>query len=113
MHGYSSHTFKLVDNHCKFHFFKWHLSTNQSVKNLAPQRAAQLEGENPDYATQDLFNAIADNNFPRWAAYIQVMEPEYTKKSRYDIFDITMVWSQKEYPLMEVGKFTLNRNPEN
>ncbi|KAJ1978924.1 catalase A, partial [Dimargaris cristalligena] len=113
MHGYSSHTFKLVDNHGKFRYFKWHFRTNQGVKNLAAQRAAQLEGENPDYATQDLFNAIADNNFPSWTAYIQVMEPEQAKKFRYDIFDVTKVWSQKEYPLMEVGKFTLNRNPEN
>jgi catalase len=32
---------------------------------------------------------------------------------RFDVFDITKVWPQKDYPLQRVGKMTLNRNPEN
>ena len=28
-------------------------------------------------------------------------------------FDLTKVWSQKDYPLIEVGTLTLNRNPRN
>jgi len=32
---------------------------------------------------------------------------------RYDVLDITKVWSHKDYPLQKVGKVTLNRNPEN
>ncbi len=32
---------------------------------------------------------------------------------RFNPFDLTKVWSQKDYPLIEVGKWTLNRNPEN
>ncbi|KAJ1985855.1 catalase A [Dimargaris cristalligena] len=63
---------------------------------LVPKRAAQLEGENPDYATQDLFNVIADNDFPSWTACIRFMEPEQAKKFRYHIFDISKVWSQKD-----------------
>jgi len=31
----------------------------------------------------------------------------------YDIFDVTKVWPHKDYPLLEVGKLVLNRNPEN
>ena len=33
--------------------------------------------------------------------------------AKFDVFDITKVWPQKEYPLHEVGKMVLNRNPEN
>ena len=32
---------------------------------------------------------------------------------KYDILDITKVWPQKDYPLHEVGKLVLNRNPDN
>jgi len=33
--------------------------------------------------------------------------------SKVSPFDLTKVWSQKEYPLIEVGIMELNRNPEN
>ena len=32
---------------------------------------------------------------------------------RFDPFDVTKVWSQKDYPLIELGRMVLNRNPEN
>ena len=32
---------------------------------------------------------------------------------RFNPFDLTKVWSHKDYPLIEVGKWTLNRNPQN
>jgi catalase len=28
-------------------------------------------------------------------------------------FDLTKVWSHSEFPLLEVGRMVLNRNPEN
>jgi catalase len=34
-------------------------------------------------------------------------------KYRWNIFDITKVWPQADYPLIPVGKLVLNRNPEN
>ena len=32
---------------------------------------------------------------------------------RFHPFDLTKVWSQKDYPLIEVGEYELNRNPDN
>jgi catalase len=32
---------------------------------------------------------------------------------RFDVFDVTKIWPHKDYPLIPVGKVTLNRNPEN
>lgn len=32
---------------------------------------------------------------------------------KYHPFDLTKVWSKKDYPLIEVGEWELNRNPEN
>jgi len=34
-------------------------------------------------------------------------------KYRFNPFDLTKVWPYKDYPLIEVGKLVLNRNPEN
>ncbi|MCL9779404.1 catalase [Neisseria subflava] len=35
------------------------------------------------------------------------------EKVPYHPFDLTKVWPKKDYPLIEVGEFELNRNPEN
>jgi catalase len=34
-------------------------------------------------------------------------------KYRFNPFDVTKVWPYKDYPLKTVGRFVLNRNPEN
>ncbi|KAI8875123.1 catalase [Backusella circina FSU 941] len=113
MHGFGSHTFKLVDKEGKFKYFKWHFKTCQGVKNLKAEKAGELASSDPDYATRDMFDAIERGEYPSWDVYIQVMEPEDAKKYRWNIFDVTKVWPHKDYPLQPVGKYTLNRNPEN
>ncbi|KAJ2592185.1 catalase A [Coemansia sp. RSA 1722] len=113
MHGFSSHTYKFVKEDGSFHYFKWHFRTNQGVKNLSAKRAAELEGTDPDYSTRDLFEAIERGDYPSWTAYVQVMTPEEALNYKYDVFDVTKVVSKKDFPLHEVGRFVLNRNPEN
>lgn len=41
------------------------------------------------------------------------MTPEQAEKFRYNILDLTKVWPHGEFPLRPVGKFVLNKNPEN
>ncbi|MUG09719.1 catalase [Commensalibacter sp. ESL0366] len=113
MHGYGSHTFSLINKDNVRTWVKWHFRTEQGVKNLDPKKAGELAGSNPDYLTEDLFNAIKEGHFPRWKAYIQVMSIEQAKNHKDNPFDVTKVWSQKEFPLHEVGYFELNRNPGN
>ncbi|OZJ05069.1 hypothetical protein BZG36_02101 [Bifiguratus adelaidae] len=113
MNGYSSHTLKLVDHSGKFRYVKWHFKTNQGIKNLTAEQAKALASEDPDYATRDLFNAIEKGDFPSWNAYVQIMEPQDVEKYRFNSFDVTKVWSQKDYPLHPVGRLVLDRNPEN
>lgn len=113
MHGYGSHTFKWVNEEGEGVWIKYHFRTEQGVKNLAPDLAAKLAGENPDYHTEDLFNAIEKGDFPEWKLYVQIMPLEDANTYRFDPFDVTKVWSQKDYPLIEVGRMVLDRNPEN
>ena len=40
--------------------------------------------------------------------------PESDAKTyRFHPFDVTKIWSHKDYPLIEIGIMTLNKNPEN
>ncbi|KWW12594.1 MULTISPECIES: catalase KatA [Peribacillus] len=112
-HGFGSHTFKWVNDEGKGVWVKYHFKTEQGIKNLDVNLAAKLAGENPDYHTEDLFNAIEKGDFPAWKLYVQIMPLEDADTYRFDPFDVTKVWSQKDYPLIELGRMELNRNPEN
>jgi catalase len=113
MHGFGSHTFKWVNAEGDGVWVKYHFKTEQGVKNLSNELAAKLAGENPDYHTEDLFYAIEKGDFPAWKLYVQIMPLEDANTYRFDPFDVTKVWSQKDYPLIEVGRMVLNKNPEN
>jgi catalase len=45
--------------------------------------------------------------------YIQVMPLKDVEKQEFNPFDLTKVWPHEQYPLIEVGKMTLDRNPRN
>jgi catalase len=113
MHGFGSHTFKWVNHEGQAVWVKYHFKTEQGVQNLDVSLAAKLAAENPDYHTEDLFNAIADGDFPSWKLCVQIMPLEDANTYRFDPFDVTKVWSQKDYPLIELGRMVLDRNPQN
>lgn len=35
-----------------------------------------IPGQNPDFATQDLYEAIENKTYPGWTMYAQVLTPE-------------------------------------
>lgn len=113
MNGYGSHTFKMVNEDNKAVYCKFHWKTDQGIKNLNADRAHKLSADDPDYSQRDLYNAIADGNYPSWTLYIQVMTFEEAEKFRWNPFDLTKVWPHGEYPLIPVGRMVLNRNPKN
>ncbi|XP_044127061.1 catalase-like [Bufo gargarizans] len=113
MNGYGSHTFKLVDPKGNAVYCKFHLKSDQGIKNLTVEEADKLAAKDPDYAIRDLFQAIAKKDFPSWTLKIQVMTLEQAEICPFNPFDLTKVWSHKDYPLIPVGKLVLNRNPEN
>ncbi|GAB9476793.1 Catalase [Globisporangium polare] len=113
MNGYGSHTFANVNAKGERVYVKYHFKTDQGIRNLPVDEAAELASSDPDYATRDLYEAIADKDFPTWTLYIQVMTPQQASEATVNPFDVTKVWSHSEYPLLEVGRLVLNRNPQN
>lgn len=72
MNGYGSHTFKLINVQSKQVYCKFHYKTDQGIQNLDVNRAGELASNDPDYSIRDLYNAIANGNFPSWSFYLQV-----------------------------------------
>ncbi|KFA71086.1 hypothetical protein S40288_05537 [Stachybotrys chartarum IBT 40288] len=60
-----------------------------------------------------MYNSIERGEYPSWTMMLQVMDPKEAETYKWNIFDITKIWPHKDYPLMPVGKLTLNKNPEN
>ncbi|WP_426135680.1 catalase [Pseudomonas sp. PWP3-1b2] len=113
MHGFGSHTYSLINAAGERHWVKWHYKTKQGIKNLTPAEAERLAGSDPDYAQRDLFGAIERGDFPKWSVNIQIMTEAQADAHYENPFDVTKTWSQKEFPLIEVGELELNRNPQN
>ena len=113
MNGYSSHTFKWVNEKGEAFLVKYHFKTDSGIKNFTGPEAAEMGKKNPDFATSDLYNHIAQGGSSSWTWYVQVMPFADADNYRFDVYDITKVWPHSDYPLIKVGKLTLNRNPEN
>ncbi|CAG2173108.1 unnamed protein product [Oppiella nova] len=69
--------------------------------------------DDPDYSIRDLFNAIANKRFPSWTLHVQIMTYDQAREFKFNPFDLTKVWPHKDFPLIEVGKLVLDRNPSN
>uniref|UniRef100_A0A7S2V427 Catalase n=1 Tax=Fibrocapsa japonica TaxID=94617 RepID=A0A7S2V427_9STRA len=113
MNGYGSHTFKNVNAAGEAFYVKYHFKTDQGIRNLPASEADRIAGEDADYAIRDLYNAIANGDYPSWTVYIQVMTFKEAQEASFNPFDVTKVWSHQDYPLLEIGRMVLNRNPEN
>lgn len=113
MNGYGSHTFKNVNAAGEAVYVKYHFKTDQGISNLSANRAKQLASEDPDYANRDLFRAISKGDFPSWTMYVQVMTLDQAKAAPFNPFDVTKIWPHNQWPLHEVGRIILNRNPVN
>lgn len=113
MHGFGSHTYSLVNKEGKQVWVKFHFRTQQGIKNLTNEEAAEIIANDRESHGRDLYKAIEKGDYPRWTLYFQIMTEEQARHHRDNPFDITKTWSHKDYPLIEVGVLELNRNPEN
>lgn len=113
MHGFGSHTYSFINADNKRSWVKFHFKSLQGIANFTDAEAEEVVGKDREYSQRDLFNHIAEGDFPKWRMCIQLMPEEDAKNYRFNAFDLTKVWSQKDYPLIEVGIMELNKNPEN
>jgi catalase len=113
MHGFGSHTFSFISAASERFWVKFHLVTQQGIQNLTDAEATALVGVDRESSHRDLYEAIEREEFPRWKLFVQVMPEKEATTYPSNPFDLTKVWSKKDYPLIEVGVMELNRNAEN
>ncbi len=113
MHGFGSHAFSMINGANERVWVKFHFHTQQGIKNLTDQEAEAIVGKCRESHQRDLYEAIERGEFPKWTMFIQVMTEEQANNMPYNPFDLTKVWYKKDYPLIEVGHFELNKNPDN
>ncbi|OLN81709.1 Catalase 2 [Colletotrichum chlorophyti] len=114
VNGFGNHTFKFgKPEDGTFKYVKIHFKPEDGIKTLSEEEAVRLAGESPDHHIKDLYNAIERGDYPSWTMMLQVMDPKDAETYKWNIFDITKIWPHKDYPLIPVGKLTLNKNPEN
>lgn len=113
MHGFSSHAYSLINKDNERVWVKFHFRSQQGIRNLTDQEAERVIGMDRESHQRDLYEAIEKGNFPKWKMYIQVMTEEQANSMKNNPFDLTKMWYKKDFPLIPVGEFELNKNPEN
>ncbi|MFA6916778.1 MAG: catalase [Parachlamydiales bacterium] len=111
MNGYSSHAYMWVNAKGERFFVKYHFKTDQGIDFLTQEEADRLAGIDGDFHRRDLFDAIKRGDYPSWTLSVQIMPFEEAATYRLNPFDLTKVWPHSDYPLHEVGRLTLDRNP--
>jgi catalase len=113
MHGFGSHTFSFINAEGERFWVKFHHRVQQGIKNLTDAEAAAVIANDRESNQRDLYEAIERGDFPRWKLCVQIMPEADAAKVPYHPFDLTKIWPKGDYPLIEVGEWELNRNPDN
>jgi catalase len=112
MNGYSSHTYMWINAGGERFWVKYHFKTDQGVEFLTQGEGTAMAGENPDAHIHDLWASIKKGDLPTWTLNVQIMPFEDAANYRFNPFDVTKVLPHGDYPLIKVGRYVLDRNPE-
>ncbi|KAF3913335.1 Catalase [Dactylellina cionopaga] len=114
MNGYSGHTLKFINKEGEWVYVQLHWKTNQGIKWIPAEEA---NNHSPDHSQKDLYYSIEKGDFPSWTLFVQTMTPKEAEdlweKQKINVFDLTHVWPQKQFPLKEVGRIVLDENAKN
>ncbi len=113
MNGYGSHTYSFWNAAGERFWVKFHFKTQQGHAHYTNEEAAQIIGQTREGYQQALFDAIEAGDHPKWTFYVQIMPEAEAETTPWNPFDLTKVWPHADYPLIEVGELTLDRNPDN
>jgi catalase len=111
MNGYGSHTYMWINAQGEKFWVKYHFISDQGVECLTQEEADALVSSDGDFHTRDLFEAIERGDNPSWTLRMQIMPFGEAKNYRFNPFDLTKAWPHADYPLAELGRMTLDRNP--
>jgi len=112
MNAFGCNTFSFINNENKRVWVKFHIVAELGWKGLSVVDAKILAGENAEFLCQDLRDAIAAGNYPKYKLSFQVM-PEDEGYTHNYTFDCSKVWPHDQFPLIPLGTIVLDQNPVN
>src|SRR5512140_876814 len=113
MEGFGVHSFRFINAKGGAHFVKFHWKPKLGKHSLVWDEAQKLAGKDPDFHRRDLWEAIAQGNFPEWELGVQLVEESRAASLGFDLLDATKLIPEEMVPVLVVGKLVLNRNPDN
>jgi catalase len=113
MEGFGVHTFRLINARGVAHFVKFIWKPKLGKHSLVWDEAQKLAGKDPDFHRRDLWESIAQGNFPEWELSVQLIPEDKAGALGVELLDATKLVPEELVPAMVVGKLVLNRNPDN
>jgi catalase len=114
MNGHGVHAFKFVNAKGEYKYVKFNWASQQGVKGLnTADEVARTVAQDFQHSTTDLYASIGAGKFPSWELSAQVLDPKDLDKFSFDPLDATKIWPEDKVPSIKLGKFTLNKMPDN
>jgi catalase len=113
MEGFGVNTFRLLNEQDEAVFVKFHWRPKLGLQSTCWDEAVKIAGADPDYHRRDLYESIANGDFPEWEFGVQLLTQAEADELPFDILDATKVIPEELAPIRIVGRMVLNRNPDN
>jgi catalase len=111
--GFGVNTFRLVNADGVATLVKFHWRPKLGTQSTCWDEAVKIAGADPDYHRRDLYEAIAQGDFPEWEFGVQLFTQEEADALPFDILDATKLVPEEDYPIRVIGRMVLDRNPDN
>eukprot|EP00187_Rhodella_violacea_P005310 CAMPEP_0174895374 /NCGR_PEP_ID=MMETSP0167-20121228/9802_1 /TAXON_ID=38298 /ORGANISM="Rhodella maculata, Strain CCMP736" /LENGTH=492 /DNA_ID=CAMNT_0016134691 /DNA_START=46 /DNA_END=1524 /DNA_ORIENTATION=+ len=113
MKGAGVHTFRFMAACGKETYVKFHWLPKAGEESLLDDDAVMVGGKDFSHATHDLIKSIDAGNFPEWTLAVQLMDPAMENDLDFDPLDVTKVWPEEQFPMVECGRLVLDQNVDN
>ena len=113
MEGFGVHTFRFVNEEGTSTYVKFHWRPALGMQSVIWDEALKISGADPDFHRRDLWNAIAEGNFPEWELGVQLFDEEFATRFEFDVLDATKLIPEEILPLKIVGRMVLDQNVDN
>lgn len=101
VNAYSGHTLKFINSENEVTYVQIHVLQDEGAKNIV--RGDEIPMNGPDSNRAFLQSSLENGKKFTWTCYVQTMTPQQALEFKYNVNDLTKVWSHKKFPLRKFG----------
>lgn len=113
MEGFGVHSYRLLNDKGEATYVKFHWRPKLGVQSVVWDEALKISGADPDFHRRDLWESIAQGNFPEWELGVQLFDEAFAERFDFDVLDATKLIPEEILPLRIIGRLVLDRNVDN